>query len=358
MRFSIRVFLVTMASCWALLLAPGAVQAADKPLAVSKVQGPLSVMVLGSGGPVATPAGRASAGYLIFVDGQPKILMDAGGGTYQRLAASGTNVKDLDIVLLSHLHIDHTSDLSAIIKTVYFHNRGYNLAHDAFPPGRTEPFRIFGPDANGIPFPPVLKKAKKSTTQYPSTSDYIDGHYALNSGTERYLHIFSRAISGGIFGYKTTDVNPDWKHYKPTTLVDEDGLKISAVGVKHGPVPALAYRIEYKGRRVVFSGDTNSEGDNLMQLAAGADLLIYDTAVMDDLPAGPRDGVFFQLHTKPSRMGEVARDSGARELLLSHITPVTDPRLDQVQQKVRAKGFKGKIDVAQDLKVINIDGKK
>ena len=98
-------------------------QAHDR-LAVDKVEGHLSVMVLGSGGPVATAKGRASAGYLIFTDGKPRILMDAGGGTYQRLAKSGVNVKDLDLVLLSHLHIDHTADLSSIIKTIYFHNVG------------------------------------------------------------------------------------------------------------------------------------------------------------------------------------------------------------------------------------------
>lgn len=79
-----------------------------------------------------------------------------GGGTFQRLAASGANVKDLDIILPSHLHIDHTGDLSPVIKTVYFHNRAFNVANNTYPPGRTAPIRIFGPGANGIPFPPVV----------------------------------------------------------------------------------------------------------------------------------------------------------------------------------------------------------
>lgn len=48
----------------------------DHDLAVNEVKGALSVMVLGSGGPVAMANGRASAGYLIFVDGKPRILMD------------------------------------------------------------------------------------------------------------------------------------------------------------------------------------------------------------------------------------------------------------------------------------------
>ena len=64
-----------------------------RKLAVDKVKGPLSVMVLGSGGPIATSSGRASASYMIFTDGQPRILMDIGGGAFQRLAASGLNIK-------------------------------------------------------------------------------------------------------------------------------------------------------------------------------------------------------------------------------------------------------------------------
>ena len=41
---------------------------------------PLEMVVLGSGGPGAT--GRASAGYMVLVDGAPRILVDAGPGTF------------------------------------------------------------------------------------------------------------------------------------------------------------------------------------------------------------------------------------------------------------------------------------
>ena len=44
--------------------------------------------------------------------------MDEGGGTYGRVARSGVSLKDLDIVLLRHLHVDHAGDLSAVMKTV------------------------------------------------------------------------------------------------------------------------------------------------------------------------------------------------------------------------------------------------
>jgi ribonuclease BN (tRNA processing enzyme) len=308
--------------------------------AVDQVKGSLSVMVLGSGGPAAGLPGRASAGYLIFTDGKPRILMDAGGGTFKSLGASGTNIKALPLVLLSHLHIDHTADLSAMIKTIYFHNR----AAGAF---RTKPIVIYGPGANGKPFPHT------HIAQYPSTIDYLKGHYDLPNGTERYLHIFAKAINGGIFAYKGHDISPDPK--KPVrTIYRKDGLVIKAVGVIHGPVPALAYRIEYKGKSIVYSGDTSSKTNNMIKLAKGADLLIYDTSIMDHLPNGPKDGVFYKLHTTPSRMGQVAAAAKPKHLVLSHITGFTGPRLDKVMALIRAQGYKGRLDAAQDLKVYNL----
>jgi ribonuclease BN (tRNA processing enzyme) len=339
-----------------MLLGTSTVFAGDdkgKSLAGDRVKGALSVMVLGSGGPIATASGRASAGYLIFVDGEPRILMDAGGGTYQRLAASGVDVRNLDIILLSHLHIDHTSDMSAIIKTVYFHNRVYNLANGTFPPGRTAAIRIFGPGENGAVFPPVLG-ADPTTTQYPSSSEYVHSHYELNSGIERYLNIFSRAISGGIFNYSVEDKPAGWMVDTTSEILNEGGLVIKSIGVNHGPVPALGFRIEYKGKSIVYSGDTSSVGQNMITLADGADLLIYDTAITDTLPNGPNDAVFFALHTTPSRMGEVAAAANVKKLVLSHLTPNTEPRIDEVSDLIRAKGYSGKISTARDLKVYNL----
>lgn len=344
------------------------------------IKGDLSVMVLGSGGPAVTADGRASAGYLVFTDGKARVLMDVGGGAYKNLASSGVNFKDLDIVLLSHLHIDHMGDLSPVIKATYFQNRVYNLANGTFPPGRTKPVRIYGPDDNGLPFPAALfPDADPNVPIYPSTKDFVDSHYDLHSGHDRYLNIFTRAISAGIFNYQvnpTSDgqgsltVSPDWTVYNPVTLVDEDGLVITAVAVNHGPppaqVPALAFRIDYKGKSIVYSGDTSSRstkfdgtplanGGNMVEISQGADLLIYDTAIMDDAPDGPNDGVFFQLHTTPSRIGEVATAAGVKKLVLSHITAITESRLDEVQQLIRAKGYQGRISVASDLKVYNLD---
>ena len=330
-----------------------------KELAVEKVEGVLSVMVLGSGGPVATSAGRASAGYLIFVDGKPRILMDIGGGAYQRLAESGVNIRELDTILLSHLHIDHTADLSAAIKTVYFHN---NMARSMNPAlaGRTAPINIYGPASTSFPNGPGGKFPGSNILQYPSTVDYVDQHYSVaKGGVERYLNAFATAISRGAskFAYTGNDLSSNWMDAgNIETVLDEsevegDGkLKITAIAINHGPVPAVGFRIDYKGYSIAYSGDTSSKTNNMIALSKGADLLIYDTAITETLPANP---LFHLLHTSPQRLGVIAGDAEVKKLVLSHITPVTEVRIKEVKAAIR-ENYVGKIKVAKDLKVYNL----
>lgn len=339
-------------------------QADDDKLAVDKISGDLSVLVLGSGGPLGTPKGRASAGYLIYIDGKATMLMDAGGGTFNNIAKAGANIKDLETVLLTHMHADHTTDLPSIIKTMYFQNRVANLADPGtpppFPPGRMAKVNIYGPAANGVAFPPDLG-ANPATAQYPATSAFADGHFDLNTGINRYLNIFTRAISAGIFGYTTTDVPPDWMTDSTTMLTSGTGMKgeytVKSIGVNHGPVPSVAFRIDYNGKSIVYSGDTSSKGVNMISLATGADILIYDTALEKDAPNPdkPAENIFFALHTTPTRIGEVAAKAGVKKLVLSHITPGTEPNIDAIEDLIEAAGFTGKIKTAKDLKVYNVD---
>lgn len=331
----------------------------DKELAVDKVEGALSVMVLGSGGPVATAAGRASAGYLIFLDGKPRILMDVGGGTYQRVAESGVNIRDLDTVLLSHLHIDHTGDLSAVMKTIYFHN---NLARGQNPAlaGRTAAINIYGPTSTSFPNGMGGKFPGTEVLQYPSTEDYAHQHYSVQQGgVERYLNAFAPAISGGAsqFAYTAKDLSSNWMIAgNIETVLDENEpgetgkLKITAIAINHGPVPAVGFRIDYKGYSVAYSGDTSSKTNNMTMLSENVDLLIYDTAITDTLPANQ---VFHLLHTSPTRLGVVAAEANVKKLVLSHITPVTEPRIKEIKRVIR-ENYSGAIKVAKDLKVYNL----
>src|SRR5438034_4529004 len=78
------------------------------------VGSPVAVQILGSGGPAINPE-RASAGYLLWVGAQARLLFDVGGGTYIRFGQSRAKLADLAMVGISHLHPDHTSDLPALL---------------------------------------------------------------------------------------------------------------------------------------------------------------------------------------------------------------------------------------------------
>jgi ribonuclease BN (tRNA processing enzyme) len=310
-----------------------------KRLAVDRVaSNGLSIMVLGSGAPAAQPNGRASAGYMIFLDGKPKVLMDVGGGVYQRIADSGMNINPLEIVLLSHLHVDHVGDVDPIVKALFFHNR---LA--GFPRDPDMTLHFFGPDKapDGAPAPAL---------RFPTTERFIHAHFDGTDGVEAYLNDFSQVIGQIPFNYDTVSVEHD-NSLGVRTIYEKDGLVIKAIGVPHGPAPALAFRVEYKGKSIAYSGDTTSlsANGNMIEISRDADLLIYDTAIMDDtgLP-------FSAVHTTPTRIGEVARDANAKRLVLSHITPITEPNLGQVKQLIRDAGYYGKIGVAKDLRVYNM----
>jgi ribonuclease BN (tRNA processing enzyme) len=77
----------------------------------SGVKPSLEVVVLGSGGPRAF--GRAGSSYIVLVDGTPRILLDAGPGAFVRIGELHIDLQQVDIVLLTHLHIDHSGDLAA-----------------------------------------------------------------------------------------------------------------------------------------------------------------------------------------------------------------------------------------------------
>jgi len=100
--------------------------------AQSCAPGPVTVQILGSGGPAINPE-RASSGYLLWAGGQAKMLVDMGGGAYLRFGQSRAKTSDLALVAISHLHPDHVSDLPAFLW----------LSRQI----RSEPLPIVGPSA-------------------------------------------------------------------------------------------------------------------------------------------------------------------------------------------------------------------
>ena len=99
--------------------------------------------------------------------------------------------------------------------------------------------------------------------------------------------------------------------------------------------PALAWRVEIGGKRIVFSGDTNGEGDGLTQLASDADLFVAHNAV----PEGAT-GVERRLHMPPSVIGTIAANAHVKQLVLSHRMLRTLGKENETQAEIKRRLFR------------------
>jgi ribonuclease BN (tRNA processing enzyme) len=85
---------------------------ASGSLAMCRAEG-VDLQILGSGGPLGR-GNRASSGYLLWIDGEARVMVDAGGGTFLRFHEAGATVETLDLLAISHLHPDHASEIPAL----------------------------------------------------------------------------------------------------------------------------------------------------------------------------------------------------------------------------------------------------
>jgi ribonuclease BN (tRNA processing enzyme) len=286
----------------------------------------LSVTVLGSGGPIADPH-RVSAGYVLSIDGKPRILVDAGGGTFERIGRSGLDLSSLEQILLTHMHIDHTSDLPAVIMHLYMCDR-------------KKPISLSGPTGR-----PGNDLVPENASPQPGAIEFIRLLFGPD-GAWRYMNTFE---GFGIDVRETPSAVSDLAvHTVPVDQVLEDlGVSISAVAVPHGMMPAVAFRIECGEESVVFSGDISRSTPAFIALARNCSMLIHDFALPErDVPHG-------KLHAKPSAVGQTAQQSAAKILLLSHFMPAIEGELGEAIEIVRRE-YSGRIEVANDLKTYEL----
>ena len=269
----------------------------------------LEVVVLGSGGPRAF--GRAGSSFIVLVEGVPRILVDAGPGAFLRIGELDIDLEKIDMVLLTHLHIDHSGDLPA-----FFNARA--LTSDG-----PITYRVFGPDGAGL---------------FPKTSRFVD-LLVGERGAFAYQKTFGAPET---FTVRDLAISLDSPRMK---IVDEGGLVVEEIATHHGDCPSVAYRITYKGVAVVFSGDMDASAlPNLVQLAKNADLLIFNCAVLDP-PGSPSQ--LYDLHTPPRKIGEAAHESGVKSLLLSHLAPDVEGQKAAVRKSIRAS-YTGPVAFASD----------
>jgi len=278
---------------------------------------PLELVVLGSGGPGAL--GRAASCYLLLIDGTARILVDAGPGAFVRLGEAKLSLSDTDIVLLTHLHIDHAGELPGLFKA-----RAVSAGHAIV-------FKVWGPTGT---------EARQEDVQFPATSRFLDLLFGKNAAFA-YLSDFAAPLTIEAHDISAQVHQPPI----PKAIFKEDGLVITAVAGHHGDAPAVIYRIDRQGKSITFSGDIDAQGlSGLSAIARGSDLLVFNSVVLDP-PGSPP--ILYTLHTPPRAIGELARDAGVRAVLLSHISPAVEQNHSAVLQSVR-RNFNGPVSFAAD----------
>jgi len=288
--------------CWTFLPSAAAQSCGSKGIALQ---------VLGSGGPELQDK-RASSSYLVWEGGQARVLVDAGGGSALRFGESGAQMSQLDVILFSHFHVDHSGDFPVLIESSWFEDR-------------KRPLPVYGPEGNDF---------------MPSTVEFVYDFFGDKHGAFRYLS--ELLVPGEEGDYKLQPHNVVGTA-KPVEIFRRGGITAQAVRVVHGGFPSLAWRVEIGGKVIVFSGDTNGDAAGLRQLAAKADLFVAHNAVPEGVT-----GVERNLHMPPSVIGEIAGEAHVKHLILSHRMLRTLGKESQTQSEIEKK-FSGPLTFANDL---------
>ncbi|MGB7291415.1 MAG: ribonuclease Z [Thermodesulfobacteriota bacterium] len=236
----------------------------------------MRLTILGSGTCVPYHR-RGSSSYALELP-KSTILLDCGNGATWKLGKVGINYLDIDHILITHFHPDHTSDLIPFLFATRY----------SYGSTREKPLHLWGPPGfKG--FFSALKEAY---------SDWIVPQELLVNDIE-----YDRIQLG------------DFVLRSAHTLHTEN---------------SLAYRIDSERKSLVYTGDTDYS-ESLVKLAENADILLIECSMPDDLKV--------EGHLTPAGVIRIANESGAKKIILTHLYPACDERdiLDSIINEVYAE---------------------
>lgn len=261
----------------------------------------MRVVIVGSG--ASWPDGeRFSPSQVILVGNEP-LLFDCGPGTGLNLMKAGINPTAVNRIFLTHLHMDHCLEFPSIVFGGFLVGRKGKV--DLYgPPGTVDFCRVFFEKV--YPYAPeIIRRIRKE-------------------GWEVEPHEATKGLV-----YQTED------------------YRVLSAPVEHS-ISCIAYRIETKQGAVVISGDTRPS-KSLIELAKGADLLLHECSFPDDMIELARR----TYHSSASEVGEVAKETGVKKVILTHLFPPIKGRESELVKSVKSK-FNGEVILSHDLLEISV----
>jgi ribonuclease Z len=295
--------------------------------AIAALPDGLHVGLCGAGSPF--PDDRRSGPCTTVVAGKRLFVFDAGSGSARNLGKLGFVHGHIEAIFLTHFHSDHIDGLGELML-----QRWVSTANSS-------PVTVFGP-------PGVEQVVAGLRQAYAQDQHYRVAHHGDATVPASGFGGLARPFTLGADG-------------RAVVLQDTD-LEIVAFVVDHAPIhPAVGYRIRYKDRSMVLSGDTKKSA-NVLREARGTDLLVHEalsvtlTRVLEVGAGAAGRPALKQIfndiqnyHATPEEAAETARDAGVRYLLLNHIAPGLPLfGMDQAFLGDAARIFKGPVRVGQD----------
>ncbi len=266
------------------------------------------VVILGTGTPRADPE-RSGPAVAVIYEGR-SYLFDSGPGVVRRAAAAASRLHidalkppNLQRVFLTHLHSDHTLGLPDLIFSPW-------VLH------RTVPLEVYGPKGT---------KAMVDHIEAAWTEDIDIRVHGLEHGTA--------------VGYQA-NVHEE----EPGVVLRENGLEISVFAVHHGSWPqAFGYKIKTPAKTIVISGDC-APSRAVVEACSGCDVLLHEVYSMSEVKSDRKDWAEYlhQFHTSTEEVGEIARQTKPKMLVLYHqlMNGVTDAQLvNEVKTGAETKVF-------------------
>ena len=252
----------------------------------------LKVVVCGSRSPLPSP-GRAESCVLVEA-GDDIYIFDLGNGSVNNLTQYQVPWPNVKAVLITHMHSDHMADLPD--------------AHlQSWIQGRTSPLKVYGPEGINL-------VTKGFELAYSADYQYRNEHHGDDM------------LPMSIAGFNAIQIINN--QFIPN---DTPGLEILPFVVDHYPVnSAFGFKISYKDRTVVISGDTIHDG-SVQKYSQDVDLLVHSAISIDIVermrgiaPIPQMDKILFDIqdyHTSIEEAGEIARDANVEHLLIYHSIP-------------------------------------
>ncbi len=282
----------------------------------------MKLTILGSGSPEAY-ARRASSGYLLEI-GEDRILFDCGGGVVDNLIRSGRLPKDITHLFFTHYHSDHMIDYA-------------RLVHAAWDEGG-KPIKVFGP-----------APLSKINDGYFGRDGVLSQDLRARTELEASKQVW--VARGGTLprpwpAPEITEIEPGYSY-------NGGSWKLSSTQASHAQpiLECLAFSVEYRGRKFVYSGDTGIN-DHVAALCQYADFMLHWCY------RGSGEQVHSSLMEKspdPAEIAAMAEKSGVRRLYLTHFRTHMDS--DDVHEKAKrdlSEHFSGEAGIVEDLQVYEI----